>query len=408
MLPCAYTSPRREIPKHLEWLHNETILNDTLLRACRRQRVSHTPVWLMRQAGRHLPEFRSVRAKHSFFEVCTTPDLAAEVTIQPVDRYAIDAAIIFSDILVIPRAFGFEVETPDNPDGTIRSVHMENSLAGPSVLAERILDIDTQTIIDRLKYVYDALVETRKRLKGRVPLLGFAGAPWTLMAFTIQGKNTRSFKSAINWLNHYPQESHKFLDKYADVIAEHLIQQIIHGAHAVQIFDSWGSALSPSQYEEFSLPYMVKVAQTVRAACPNVPIICFPKETPFATRSVAESGAFDVLSVDCSANIGWTKDEINTAGGQHYAPLIALQGNLNPDVILQSKANIIARTTEMIHSFAGEDNKMLLGYVANLGGGCINTFDPEHVETFVNTVHQVSAAIIVSADTSPEEVLARV
>lgn len=383
--------------QELEFFKNEPLLNDTILKACKRQPVKRVPVWLMRQAGRYLPEYRKIRNEMDFFTICMTPKLVADITLQPLERFPVDSVVLFSDILVIPKAFGFNVKMKNPNSEPIGNIHIERPLDDPIKVAELILDVPTKTVIERLHYVYDGIIETRRQLRGRVPLIGFVGAPWTLMAYTIQGANEDTerapkgtFVKAVEWVMKHPEESHKLLDKYADVAAEHLIEQIRHGCHLVQIFDSWDGVLPAALYRVFSLPYMKKVAEKVRTVYPDVPIICFPKLAAYGIPEIVESGVFDVISLNCMVDPAWAKDQ--TKGK------VALQGNMNPDVLNGPKDEIINRTKQMLNTFAGTDNPRLVGYIANLGGGCMVTYDPESVKTFVDAVHKFSEEMLAAAN----------
>lgn len=360
---------------------NENLKNDTFLRACRGEECPYVPVWMMRQAGRHLPEYRELRKKFSFYDVCTNPKLAAQVTLQPVERYDVDAAIFFTDILSVIKAFDVKFDITDNEDGTIKKIHVDNAMKTPEHLQERILSVPASRIIERLQYVYDGIRETRIQLAGRIPVIGFAGAPWSMMAFAIQGQSNGTFEDAVNWLYSYPVESHLFLKALADVVAEHLLRQIQYGAHAVQLFESWGSCLTPKLFRDFSLPYLKSVAERIRDVFPTVPLICYLNGSGFALKDVASLELFKVISLDASVNIDWAKDQV--AG-----KVKCLQGNLEQTVIYDSHDNIRARTTAMLDNFhRGGATGGLKGHVANLGNGCINNFDPEKVLTFVQTVH---------------------
>ncbi|CAJ0757081.1 12269_t:CDS:2 [Entrophospora sp. SA101] len=348
--------------------------NDLILRAARGEKTERAPVWIMRQAGRYLPEFRSMREKYDFFTICRTPELATEVTLQPINRYdgLLDAAIIFSDILVIPQALGLVVEMlpgkgPNFPD--------------PLVLPE---DIDTKLkdVIDvkkELGYVFDAITMTRKELNGRVPLLGFIGAPWTLMAYMIEGGGSNTLSKAKTWLFKYPNESKRLLQKITDVAIDFLIGQIKAGAQMVQIFESWGGELSPNDFNSFSLPYLTQISNEVKSQLKAeglvpVPMIIFCKGSWYALESLSEIG-YDVISLD------WTIDPIYAK--EITKGKVTLQGNMDPNVLYGDVEAIKSTVEKMLKKF-GTNHK----YIVNLGHGILPTVDPESTKIFLETVHK--------------------
>jgi uroporphyrinogen decarboxylase len=233
--------------------------NDLILRVLNKEKVERTPVWIMRQAGRYLPEFRAVREQHDFFEVCRDPELASLVTIQPIDRYEglLDAAIIFSDILVVPQAMGMRV---DMLPGT--GPHFPNPLREPADLSKLK---ETVNVDQSLSYVYDAIALTRFKLNGRVPLFGFAGAPWTLMAYMIEGGGSKTFSRAKKWLFKYPNAAHQLLQKITLVVIDFLVGQAKAGAQLLQVFESWAGELSHAEFDQFSLPYLKQIAHSCKA-----------------------------------------------------------------------------------------------------------------------------------------------
>ncbi|KAH0006887.1 uroporphyrinogen decarboxylase, partial [Aureobasidium melanogenum] len=231
--------------------------NDLLLRAARGEKVERPPMWVMRQAGRYLPEYHEAKGSHDFFECCRSPEIASTLTLQPIDRYAglIDGSIIFSDILVIPQAMGMEVIMVDK-----KGPHFPDPLMSPhdkqyQEIMERQVDVK-----ESLDYVYKAITLTRQKLDGRVPLYGFCGAPWTLLSYMVEGGGTKMFKQVKTWIFKYPQESKKLLQKIAELCVEYLAQQVVAGAQIVQVFDSWAGELSPTSFKEFSLPYLTYIA----------------------------------------------------------------------------------------------------------------------------------------------------
>jgi uroporphyrinogen decarboxylase len=341
--------------------------NDLLLRAARRQETERTPVWMMRQAGRYLPEYRALRAEDAFFTVVRTPELAAEVTLQPLERFPVDAAIIFSDILVIPQAMGLDVEMIK---GT--GPHFPAPLHTPDDL-ERLVRPEVE---QALSYVFDALRLTRRRLAGRVPLIGFCGAPWTLMAYMIEGGGSKHFARSKTWLYRYPTQSQQLLQAIADVCADYLVAQAEAGAQVVQVFDSWAGLLGPTEFRTFALPYLRQIADRMRLAHPGVPRILFAKGAHYALDDLAQAG-YDVLGLD------WTTDP--RLARETVGDRVALQGNLDPCVLYAEPAVIRREVGRMLQAFGPR------GHIANLGHGMQPDHDPEHARAFVDAVRELSA-----------------
>ncbi len=340
--------------------------NDTFLRAARREPVPYTPVWMMRQAGRYLPEYRALRAMDAFFEVVRTPELATEVTLQPLRRFPLDAAIIFSDILVIPQALGLRVEMVKG-----KGPHFPEPLAGPADLA-RLADPDVRR---DLGYVMEALTRTRHALEGRAALIGFCGAPWTLMAYMIEGGGSKTFSASKTWLYRHPEASRSLLDRIAEVCAEFLIAQIDAGAQAVQVFDSWAGLLSPEAFAAFALPPLRAIADRVKAVHPEVPCIVFARGAFYALDALADS-AYDVIGLD------WTMDPREAR--RIVGTRAALQGNLDPCILYAEPDVIRAEVRRMLEAFGP------VGHIANLGHGMHPDHDPAHAAVFVEAVHAFS------------------
>lgn len=340
--------------------------NDLFLRAARGEWTERTPVWIMRQAGRYLPEYRALRAEEAFFDVCRTPDLAAEVTLQPIDRYPLDAAIIFSDILVVPQAMGMAVRIVKG-DGP----RFDDPLEGPEDLTRLLLP----DVRQELGYVFDALTLTRTRLQGRVPLIGFCGAPWTLMAYMIEGGGSKTFARARSWLYRYAAESRALLDRLTNILIEFLVGQIDAGAQAVQVFDSWAGLVRPAEYHHFMIPDLRRLAREVSALRPDVPLIIFARGAHHALDALADSG-FDVIGLD------WTihPQEARAVVG----PRAALQGNLDPSVLYAAPDVIRREVRRMLTEFGPS------GHIANLGHGMHPDHDPEHARVFIESVHEIS------------------
>lgn len=337
------------------------IQNDLFLRTLRGETTERPPVWLMRQAGRILPQYRAIRSKLSGFkELVSTPKLAAEVTIQPVDELDVDAAIIFSDILVIPEAMGVDYEMVEK-----KGPSFPNPIKNASDIEQLITGDDAA---ERLGYVYDALSETKKQLSGRVPLIGFSGAPWTLLAYMVEGGGSKTFSKARRFLYTEPKTAHLLLDKISDAIIAYLKQKVSSGADAIQIFDSWAGILSPKIYSEFSLPYIKKICDELT----EVPTIVFAKDAWFALKEIG--------NLDCNAvGLDWTVPP--NLGKEWVGGEKVLQGNLDPCLLYSTPDEIRTSATSMLNTYGGK-------HIANLGHGVYPDTPLEGVKAFVNTVKQ--------------------
>ncbi|KAJ2764012.1 Uroporphyrinogen decarboxylase in heme biosynthesis [Coemansia nantahalensis] len=339
----------------------------------------------MRQAGRYLPEFRAIRVENDFFNVCRTPELATEVTLQPIRRYPelLDAAIIFSDILVIPQAMGMQVEMVPG-----KGPHLPEPLREPRDLA-RLTDQRKGFSVGReLDYVYKAITNTRHALAGRVPLLGFVGAPWTLMAYMVEGGGSKTFAEAKAWLFRCPQAAHELLRRIAAVAAEFLVGQVHAGAQALQVFESWAGELSPRDFAEFSLPYLRQIAAHVKQRCPDVPLTVFAKGAHYALEQLATETAFDVISIDWTIDPAAARIRVDRAlRSAGSARRVVLQGNLDPTLLFADEDTLRRRTAEMCASFGAT------GHIANLGHGMMPAHDPERLRVFLQTVHSASRAL---------------
>ncbi|MDD2892901.1 MAG: uroporphyrinogen decarboxylase [Halothiobacillaceae bacterium] len=346
--------------------------NDRFLRALMRQPVDRTPVWIMRQAGRYLPEYRATRAKAgNFLNLCKNPELACEVTLQPIDRFDLDAAILFSDILTVPDAMGlglgfYEGEGPrfSNPVRTAADV-------------ERLPIPDPE---GELKYVMDAVRTIRRELNGRVPLIGFSGSPWTLAAYMVEGEGSRDFSKAKGMMFDQPMLMERLLDKITQSVAAYLNGQIAAGAQAVMIFDTWGGMLSPRDYLRFSLDPMRKViAQLTRENDGRrVPVVLFTKGGGQWLEPMAESGA-DALGLDWTTDLGLAR--------QRVGHKVALQGNMDPNVLYANPSRIREEVATVLAAY-GQGS----GHVFNLGHGIHPGIDPEHVAALVQAVREISPA----------------
>ncbi len=339
--------------------------NDLFLRACRREKTERTPVWIMRQAGRYLPQYRAIREKADFITMCKTPELAAEVTIQPVDIIGVDAAILFSDILVIPDAMGMQLE-----------MHEGKGPMFPKPIRTKS-DSDKLKIIDPwkdLKYVLDAVSLTKKLLNGRVPLIGFSGSPWTLLTYMVEGKGSKNFSIIKKLIYTNPKLAHQVLDKLSVAVSDYLSAKIEAGVDAVQIFDTWGGILSPHDYEEFSLPYITKIISSIKRT--NEPIIFFAKGVHYDLTKIAASGA-DVLGLD------WTND-ISVARTV-LSGKTAIQGNMDPTLLYAPKERIKEEVIRILSSYGRGS-----GHIFNLGHGILPDVDPENAKAMVNFVKEES------------------
>lgn len=319
----------------------------------------------MRQAGRYLPEYRAIREKADFITMCKTPELAAEVTIQPVDIIGVDAAIIFSDILVIPEAMGMHLEMIESKGP---------KLYNPIRTAD---DVNKLKVIDPtkdLKYVLDAVSLAKRELNGRVPLIGFAGSPWTLMTYMVEGGGSKSFSEIKKFIYNKPKAAHLLLHKLADSVADYLSAKIEAGANAVQIFDTWGGLLSPTDFEEFSLAYIQKVISQIKRK--DEPVIVFAKGVHYKLNKLADCGA-DVIGLDWTMELGKVRSKIGNK--------VALQGNLDPTVLYGDKDKIRKEAIKVLKSF-GKHN----GHIFNLGHGILPDVPPENAKYLVDVVKEES------------------
>lgn len=333
--------------------------NDLYLKALRGEEVERPPVWVMRQAGRYLPEFIALREKYDFFTRCQTPELAARITLQPIERFAPDAAILFSDILVVPQAMGIEVQM--RPE------------IGPYVPhpVRRTSDLDRVQVPDvhhELGYVYEAIRLTLNELDERIPLIGFAGSPWTIFCYVVQGQGSKNFDTAKALAFSQPSLAHELLQRITDTTLAYLKGKVQAGVHAVQLFDSWGGLLSPADYAEFSLPY---IRQLVDGLKDQIPVIVFAKGCWFALEEMSQLGA-SALGIDWTCSPDWAR---RLTGNR-----ITLQGNLDPALLLGSKDQIRQATLNMIRSFG------VRNYIANLGHGILPNVPLEHAQVFFETV----------------------
>ncbi|KAI9101195.1 Uroporphyrinogen decarboxylase [Phlyctochytrium arcticum] len=357
------------------------VKNDLILRVARGEVVERTPVWIMRQAGRYLPEFREVRSQHDFFTICRTPELACQVTLQPIDRYdgLLDASIIFSDILVVPQALGLEVQMLPK-----QGPHFPEPLLDPSHLTRLKEHVNVE---QDLRYVMEAITLTRQKLDGRVPLFGFVGAPWTLMAYMIEGGGSKTLSKAKAWLGRWPAESAVLLQKVTDVIVDFMVSQVKAGAQLLQVFDSWAGELSPDHFNTFSLAYLKQIPGRVRAALreidpklAQVPIVVFARGAHYALESLTDIG-YDVISLD------WTMDP--SVSRKRVDSNVSLQGNADPSLLYAPPATIKKAVAEMLEKFGTKER-----YIANLGHGMYPDHDPEHLRAYLEAIVGYKATVL--------------
>lgn len=341
-----------------------------LLRALKRQAVPRTPVWLMRQAGRYLPEYRKVReAAGDFLNLCKNPQLACEVTLQPLRRYSLDAAILFSDILTIPDAMGLGLYFAQ---GEGPGFHRPVRTVG---------DIDAlpdASVVNELNYVMEAVRLIRDVMPAHLPLIGFSGSPWTLACYMVEGHGSRDFRQMTKWLYNQPEAVHRLMNKLALAVTAYLEEQLRAGADALMIFDTWGGLLSPFNYHHFSLHYMEKIVRQIKQNYPHTPIILFTKGGGQWLEAMAMTGC-DALGLDWTCDLAQAKARV---GHQ-----VALQGNLDPAVLLANEAVIREEVKKVLASF-GEGN----GHVFNLGHGITPDVTPEGVAALIDAVHEWSPA----------------
>ena len=348
--------------------------NDTFLRACMRQATTHTPVWLMRQAGRYLPEYKATRAKAgSFMGLATNTDYATEVTLQPLERYKLDAAILFSDILTIPDAMGlglsFALGEGPKFAHTVRDEAAVAKLAVPDMA--------------KLRYVFDAVTSIRKALNGSVPLIGFSGSPWTLACYMVEGAGSDDYRLVKTMMYQRPDLMHKMLAINADSVAEYLNAQIEAGAQAVMIFDSWGGVLADAAFHEFSLAYTARVLAQLKRNHDGVviPRLVFTKGGGLWLDAMGQLDC-EVLGLDWTVNLGMARAKVGDK--------MALQGNLDPNVLFASPAQVVAEAIKVLDSFGQPhlDTKTTgPTHIFNLGHGISQFTPPENVEVLVNAVH---------------------
>jgi uroporphyrinogen decarboxylase len=355
---------------------NAPLQNDSFLRACLRQPTDHTPVWLMRQAGRYLPEYRATRAQAgSFMGLATNTDFATEVTLQPLARYKLDAAILFSDILTVPDAMGL---------GLSFAMGEGPKFAHPVRDEAAVARLEVPDM-NKLRYVFDAVTSIRKALNGSVPLIGFSGSPWTLACYMVEGAGSDDYRLVKTMLYSRPDLMHRMLAVNADAVAAYLNTQIEAGAQAVMIFDSWGGVLADGAFQTFSLDYTRRVLAQLKREHDGqrIPHIVFTKGGGLWLEEIAATGA-DVVGLDWTVNLGQARQRI----GQ----LAALQGNLDPNVLFASPEQIRAEVHKTLDSFGAWDrgDGLRAGHIFNLGHGISQHTPPESLSALVDAVHEHS------------------
>ncbi|HHF7373077.1 uroporphyrinogen decarboxylase [Legionella bozemanae] len=337
------------------------------LRALRRQPVERTPVWMMRQAGRYLPEYRKTREQAGdFLSLCKNPELACEVTLQPLRRYALDAAILFSDILTIPDAMGLGLYFSEGEGPCFHRPIRDTQAISNLQLPET----------ESLAYVMNAVRLIRQEMPKELPLIGFAGSPWTLACYMVEGKSTRDFKRILHLIYTESEAAHMLLHQLALSVTNYLIEQIKAGVNSVMLFDTWGGILTPENYQKFSLEYMQKIVQQIKAYYPNIPVILFTKGGGQWLEKMLITGC-DALGIDWTCDLGEAR--------QRVGKQVALQGNLDPSVLLTSKQCIREQVKKVLASFGSGS-----GHVFNLGHGITPDVPPEHVAAMIDAVHEFS------------------
>ncbi len=335
--------------------------NDLILRALKGEQTERVPVWMMRQAGRYLPDYLKLKAKYDFFTRVQTPELATQITLQPIHQVGVDAAIIFSDILVIPQAMGVKVLMEEGKGPLL-----------PEVIKNK-QDIDalrTDGVEESLKYVCDALSLTKKELNGRVPLIGFAGAPWTILCYMVEGKGSKTWDKAKQFAYTEPELTHQLLQKITDITINYLKAQVKAGADIVQVFDSWAGSLSPSDFKTYAQPYLLQISDAIST---EAPVILFPKGTWHAIEDLSKTTASGI-------GIDWT---ITPQQARAFAgDRVALQGNFDPSKLLAPIPQIKKWVKEMIDEFGTQN------YIANLGHGITPNVPVDHAKAFVEAVKE--------------------
>lgn len=345
--------------------------NDRYLRALKKQPIDKTPVWIMRQAGRYLPEYRKTRAQAGdFLTLCQTPELACEVTLQPLRRFDLDAAILFSDILTIPDAMGLELSLHEG---------VGPKFAKPVQTAEAIRALPSKEAVNELGYVFDAVALIRDELGGRVPLIGFSGSPWTLATYMVEGGGSKDFAKVKGLMYSDPRHMHLLLQKVAQAVTEYLLQQARSGAQSLMVFDTWGGVLSGDCYRQFSLTYMQDIVAQVKQEFADLPITLFTKGAGLWLEDIAMTGC-DAVGLDWSVPLSEAQQRIGHR--------VALQGNLDPAVLYADADTIRAHAKVVLDQFKADS-----GHVFNLGHGIQPQVAPENLKVLIDFIHEYSATL---------------
>ncbi len=338
--------------------------NNLLLKALKGEKVERPPVWMMRQAGRYLPDYIKLREKYDFFTRVQTPELACEITLQPVEQVGVDAAIIFSDILVIPQAMGVEVLMEEG----------KGPLLPKTITSQKDIDaLISDCVEENLNYVMRALSLTKKELNGKVPLIGFAGAPWTILCYMVEGKGSKTWDKAKQFAYTEPILTHQLLQKITDITIKYLKAQVKAGADTVQVFDSWAGSLSPKDFKTFAQPYLFQIAEALKD---DAPVILFPKGSWYALKDISESAASGV-GIDWCISPKFARELTNNK--------ITIQGNFDPSKLLAPIPEIKKAVKEMIDEFGTQK------YIANLGHGITPNVPVDHARAFVEAVKETAS-----------------
>lgn len=348
---------------------NDLLANALFLRALKRQPVERTPVWMMRQAGRYLPEYRQTRAQAGdFLTLCKTPELACEVTLQPLRRYPLDAGILFSDILTIPDAMGLGLFFAEG-EGPRFSKALQTALD--------IQQLPTTHVIDSLQYVFDAAALIRKEMPPHLPLIGFAGSPWTLACYMLEGGGSKhDFNKVLRLVYTEPKLLHQLLQKLTPIVIEYLVGQIESGVNALMVFDTWGGLLTKPYYLEFSLAYLQQIVSALKQRYPEVPVILFTKGGGQWLEEIADTGC-DAISIDWKTDLASARQQVGEK--------VALQGNLDPMVLCTNPTIIRQEVAKVLSAYNGAP-----GHVFNLGHGITPDVPPEHVAVMIDAINAIS------------------
>jgi len=364
---------------------NKTPENDCMVRVAKGEQVDFTPVWLFRQAGRHLPEYNEFKktSGKNFLDILLDPAAVAEVTMQPLRRYNLDAAILFSDILVIPQAFGIDVEMPGG-----KGILIPNPIETPADMKRLPDSVDLDAT---LGHVFEAVGRINDSIVSeghKVPQIGFSAAPWTLFFYMVGGSSKNNGDAGMRWMREHPEDSRIFLDRLTDVVIEYLDKQVQCGAHMIQVFEAMGEFIEEPEFQEFAMPCMKRIAAELRARHPTIPLLNFPRDAMYGLSACQEAG-YDVVTLDLSADPAAVRAQLKAeAEGRNQVPA-RLQGNFDPQLLVDgSLSQITDETQKMLEAFGPQ------GLIANLGSGLMGKEDPTKVAHFVDEVHRISKELI--------------